>query len=137
MLNSVGLGESLLKMIERRQRMDIYMAYGGMVRWVDACTHAHMHAHTHACTQSCNELLHADMRGQLIDAGPACKPGACAAAGSSMPPLAHWSVRAAAGCRQVAGQDLRHVRVAYDSVHSAGPLSYICMLRRGRIVSAA
>ena len=34
-LNSVGLGETLLKLIERRQRMDIYMTYGGMVGgWV-------------------------------------------------------------------------------------------------------
>lgn len=40
MLNSVGLGESLLKMIERRQRMDIYTAYGGMVRVKDCGGHA-------------------------------------------------------------------------------------------------
>ena len=31
-INSVGLGETLLKMIERRQRMDVWMTYGGMVR---------------------------------------------------------------------------------------------------------
>lgn len=31
MINSVGLGETLLKLIERRQRMDIWMTYGGMV----------------------------------------------------------------------------------------------------------
>lgn len=30
-LNSVGLGESVLRMIERRQRLDTYTAYGGMV----------------------------------------------------------------------------------------------------------
>jgi hypothetical protein len=30
-LNSVGLGESMLRMIERRQRVDMYTAYGGMV----------------------------------------------------------------------------------------------------------
>ncbi|KXZ49514.1 MEMB1 protein [Gonium pectorale] len=30
-LNTVGLGESMLRMIERRQRMDVYTAYGGMV----------------------------------------------------------------------------------------------------------
>mmetsp|Transcript_10316 Transcript_10316/g.17940 ORF Transcript_10316/g.17940 Transcript_10316/m.17940 type:complete len:222 (+) Transcript_10316:108-773(+) len=30
-LNSVGLGDTLLKLIERRQRMDIWVAYGGMV----------------------------------------------------------------------------------------------------------
>lgn len=29
-INSVGLGESVLKLIERRQRMDIWMVYGGM-----------------------------------------------------------------------------------------------------------
>lgn len=31
-LNSVGLGESVLKMIERRHRTDLYIAVGGMVR---------------------------------------------------------------------------------------------------------
>ena len=31
-LNTVGLGESLLRLIERRQRMDMWTAYGGMVR---------------------------------------------------------------------------------------------------------
>lgn len=30
-INSVGLGESVLKLIERRQRMDIWVTYGGMV----------------------------------------------------------------------------------------------------------
>ncbi|GLC45554.1 hypothetical protein PLESTB_001205600 [Pleodorina starrii] len=30
-LNSVGLGESMLRLIERRQRMDMYTAYGGMI----------------------------------------------------------------------------------------------------------
>ncbi|GFR51312.1 hypothetical protein Agub_g13677 [Astrephomene gubernaculifera] len=30
-LNTVGLGESLLRLIERRQRMDKYTAYGGML----------------------------------------------------------------------------------------------------------
>ncbi|GAX76098.1 hypothetical protein CEUSTIGMA_g3541.t1 [Chlamydomonas eustigma] len=30
-INSVGLGESLLKLIEKRQRMDICITYGGMV----------------------------------------------------------------------------------------------------------
>jgi Golgi SNAP receptor complex protein 2 len=30
-LNSVGLGETLLRLIERRQRMDIWLTYGGMV----------------------------------------------------------------------------------------------------------
>ncbi|GIL74007.1 hypothetical protein Vretimale_5062 [Volvox reticuliferus] len=30
-LNSVGLGESMLRMIERRQRLDMYTAYGGMI----------------------------------------------------------------------------------------------------------
>lgn len=28
----MGLGETLLRMIERRQKMDIWMTYGGMVR---------------------------------------------------------------------------------------------------------
>ncbi len=32
MLHSIGLGETLLKLIERRQRMDIWLTYGGMVR---------------------------------------------------------------------------------------------------------
>ncbi|EFJ49694.1 Qb-SNARE, Bos1/Membrin family [Volvox carteri f. nagariensis] len=31
-LNSVGLGESMLRMIERRQRLDMYTAYGGMAK---------------------------------------------------------------------------------------------------------
>ncbi|KAJ9513113.1 Qb-snare protein, Bos1/Membrin family [Haematococcus lacustris] len=30
-LNSVGIGDTLLRLIERRQRMDIWMTYGGMV----------------------------------------------------------------------------------------------------------
>lgn len=30
-LNSVGLGDTLLRLIEHRQRMDIWFAYGGMV----------------------------------------------------------------------------------------------------------
>lgn len=30
-INSVGLGESVLKMIERRHRADLYLALGGMV----------------------------------------------------------------------------------------------------------
>jgi len=30
-INSVGMGETLLRLIERRQRMDIWMTYGGMV----------------------------------------------------------------------------------------------------------
>lgn len=30
-LNTVGLGDSLLRLIERRQRADIWMAYGGMI----------------------------------------------------------------------------------------------------------
>ncbi|KAG2446607.1 hypothetical protein HYH02_008592 [Chlamydomonas schloesseri] len=30
-LNTVGLGESLLRLIERRQRMDMWTAYGGML----------------------------------------------------------------------------------------------------------
>eukprot|EP00198_Chlamydomonas_reinhardtii_P004819 XP_001694155.1 Qb-SNARE protein, Bos1/Membrin family [Chlamydomonas reinhardtii] len=30
-LNTVGLGESLLRLIERRQRMDMWTAYGGMI----------------------------------------------------------------------------------------------------------
>ncbi|GLI61414.1 hypothetical protein VaNZ11_003609 [Volvox africanus] len=30
-LNSVGLGESMLRLIERRQRLDMYTAYGGMI----------------------------------------------------------------------------------------------------------
>jgi Golgi SNAP receptor complex protein 2 len=31
-LNSVGMGESVLRMIERRHRADVYLALGGMVR---------------------------------------------------------------------------------------------------------
>eukprot|EP01025_Chloroclados_australasicus_P020715 TRINITY_DN2185_c0_g1_i1.p2 TRINITY_DN2185_c0_g1~~TRINITY_DN2185_c0_g1_i1.p2 ORF type:complete len:222 (+),score=25.79 TRINITY_DN2185_c0_g1_i1:164-829(+) len=31
MINSLGLSESLLKLIERRQRMDMWLVYGGMV----------------------------------------------------------------------------------------------------------
>lgn len=31
-LNSVGMGESVLRMIERRHRSDLYLALGGMVR---------------------------------------------------------------------------------------------------------
>jgi hypothetical protein len=31
-INSVGLGESVLKMIERRHKGDLYLALGGMVR---------------------------------------------------------------------------------------------------------
>ena len=30
-INSVGLGETLLKLIERRHRMDVWIAYGGML----------------------------------------------------------------------------------------------------------
>jgi golgi SNAP receptor complex member 2 len=30
-LNSVGMGESVLRMIERRHRSDLYLALGGMV----------------------------------------------------------------------------------------------------------
>lgn len=30
-INSVGLGESVMKMIERRHRADLYLALGGMV----------------------------------------------------------------------------------------------------------
>jgi Golgi SNAP receptor complex protein 2 len=30
-LNSVGMGESVLRMIERRHRADVYLALGGMV----------------------------------------------------------------------------------------------------------
>ena len=30
-INSVGLGDSVLKMIEKRQRGDIYLVLGGMV----------------------------------------------------------------------------------------------------------
>jgi hypothetical protein len=30
-INSVGLGETLLKLIERRQRVDIWLVHGGMV----------------------------------------------------------------------------------------------------------
>ncbi len=33
-LNSVGLGTSLLRIIERRQRLDIWITYGGMVSLV-------------------------------------------------------------------------------------------------------
>lgn len=33
-LNTVGLGDALLKLAERRQRGDMYIAYGGMVRAV-------------------------------------------------------------------------------------------------------
>lgn len=29
-LNTVGLGDSLLRLIERRQRLDIWVTYGGM-----------------------------------------------------------------------------------------------------------
>lgn len=30
-INSVGLGEAVLKMIERRHKSDLYLAFGGMV----------------------------------------------------------------------------------------------------------
>lgn len=36
-LNSVGLGDTMLRLIERRQRMDIWVTYGGMVS-----THGHL-----------------------------------------------------------------------------------------------
>lgn len=29
-VNSVGFGDSLLRMIERRQRLDIWLVYGGL-----------------------------------------------------------------------------------------------------------
>lgn len=32
MINSVGLSSSVLKMIERRHKNDLYLALGGMVR---------------------------------------------------------------------------------------------------------
>ena len=39
-INSLGLSDSLLRVIERRQRMDKYITYGGMVRflWQDVQT---------------------------------------------------------------------------------------------------
>ena len=37
-MNSVGMGDSMLRLIERRQRSDVYLAIGGMVRgWVGVC----------------------------------------------------------------------------------------------------
>ena len=33
-INSVGLGDSVLRMIERRHKGDTYIALGGMVRWL-------------------------------------------------------------------------------------------------------
>lgn len=33
-INSVGLSDSLLRVIDRRQRMDCWITYGGMVRRV-------------------------------------------------------------------------------------------------------
>ena len=37
-LNSVGLSDSLLRVIERRQRLDKWLVYGGMVMpWTASC----------------------------------------------------------------------------------------------------
>lgn len=42
-INSVGLGETLLKLIERRQRMDIWITYGGMVSSMGVlCARVHL-----------------------------------------------------------------------------------------------
>ena len=38
-INSLGLSDSLLRVIERRQKMDKYITYGGMVRSVDLNVH--------------------------------------------------------------------------------------------------
>jgi golgi SNAP receptor complex member 2 len=32
-INSIGLSDSLLRVIDRRQRMDRWIVYGGMVSW--------------------------------------------------------------------------------------------------------
>lgn len=37
-INSVGLGDSVLRMIERRHRGDLYLALGGMVRRPCGCS---------------------------------------------------------------------------------------------------
>ena len=38
-INSLGLSDSLLRVIERRQKMDKYITYGGMVRFTAAECH--------------------------------------------------------------------------------------------------
>ena len=44
-INSLGLSDSLLRVIERRQKMDKYITYGGMVSKCIVSTHTRLVSH--------------------------------------------------------------------------------------------
>jgi hypothetical protein len=65
-LNSVGMGESVLRMIERRHRADVYLALGGMVRVIQIATDE-----LKLLSQSCIQYAQLDSTAASVDAAEA------------------------------------------------------------------
>ena len=55
-LNTVGLSDSLLRVIDRRHKMDRWLTYGGMVRRTTSCNAGPPYLHLHD-DKSCLNLI--------------------------------------------------------------------------------